>query len=153
MASFDTAPSSRPLPSKIKTTILNFIKGLVNKKVYRAAEIILSPCCDPHLTAVAVCDPDHPGNYIVTVTSSTPINLGSSGLATVNSGSGGAHIYPMEEGATTFVFTNLEATPGDPDISVSFLLVINQSFYDGRQSLITVGYGFPGIPIVFPPCI
>lgn len=40
------------VPSNIKTSILAFVKRIVNKRIYNAIEIILSPCCTIEITDV-----------------------------------------------------------------------------------------------------
>mgnify|MGYP003675436673 CR=1 FL=1 len=46
-------------PSAIKRSILAFVRHLLSKSLYRAFELLLSPCCPPVITnATAVCNGD-----------------------------------------------------------------------------------------------
>ena len=67
--------------SNIKVSILGFIKHLVSKKVYKAIEILLTPCCHPVITNItAECVE---GTTIITVTLANSINLYGSGQGTI----------------------------------------------------------------------
>jgi hypothetical protein len=65
-------------PSAIKRSILAFVKHLLSKPLYRAFEILLSPCCNPVVTnATAVCNGD--GTFTVTLTLANAISLAGVG--------------------------------------------------------------------------
>jgi len=68
--------------SQIKNNILNYIRHLVSKTLYRAIEILFKPCCDVSIiNAEAVCLPLEPyGTYEVTLTLSRPLGLLGNGL-------------------------------------------------------------------------
>lgn len=66
-------------PSAIKRSILAFVKHLLSKPLYRAFEILLSPCCNPIVTdSVAVCNGD--STFTVTITLANAINLAGVGF-------------------------------------------------------------------------
>jgi len=59
--------------SNIKNSILAFIRHLVSKRVYKAIEIILTPCCHPVVTSSeTVCEN---GTVTLTLKLSSNINL------------------------------------------------------------------------------
>lgn len=65
-------------PSAIKRSILAFVKHLLSKPLYRAFEILLSPCCNPVVTnATAVCNGD--STFTVTLTLANAISLAGVG--------------------------------------------------------------------------
>lgn len=68
--------------SQIKNNILNYIRHLVSKTLYRAIEILFKPCCDVSIINVeVVCLPGKPvGTYEVTLTLSRPLGLLGNGL-------------------------------------------------------------------------
>lgn len=74
--------SARPTTATIKRTILRTIQGLVSKSVYRAIELILSPCCHPVIkgTPKVECAED---KYIITIQLDKPINLYGLGVETL----------------------------------------------------------------------
>jgi hypothetical protein len=67
--------------SKVKNSILAFIKFLVSKKVYKAIDILLTPCCHPVVkSAEAICD----GNItVVTIELVNSINLYGAGQGSI----------------------------------------------------------------------
>jgi hypothetical protein len=67
--------------SKVKNSILAFIKFLVSKKVYKAIDILLTPCCHPVVkSAEAICDGDI---TVVTIQLVNSINLYGSGQGSI----------------------------------------------------------------------
>jgi hypothetical protein len=76
--------SARPTTATIKRTILRTIQGLVSKSVYRAIELILSPCCHPVVKSVSAECVGF-GGYItqITVQLVNSINLYGAGQASI----------------------------------------------------------------------
>jgi hypothetical protein len=67
--------------SNIKGAILGFIRHLVSKKVYKAIEILLTPCCHPVVkSAEAICDGDI---TVVTIQLVNSINLYGAGQGSI----------------------------------------------------------------------
>lgn len=67
--------------SKVKNSILAFIKFLVSKKVYKAIDILLTPCCHPVVkSAEAICDGDI---TVVTIQLVNSINLYGAGQGSI----------------------------------------------------------------------
>jgi hypothetical protein len=102
--------------SNIRNSILGFIRHLVSKRVYKAIEIILTPCCHPVVTSVeAVCNG---GVTVVTVKFSSNINLYGAGQGKIylwvpilNIFVGSTAIY-ADNGTVTFEFLNLIGAGG-----------------------------------------
>jgi hypothetical protein len=66
-------------PSAIRRSILAFVRHLLSKSLYRAFELLLSPCCPPVITnATAVCNGD--STFNVTVTLANAISLAGVGF-------------------------------------------------------------------------
>ena len=66
-------------PSAIRRSILAFVRHLLSKSLYRAFELLLSPCCPPVITnATAVCNGD--STFTVTVTLANAISLAGVGF-------------------------------------------------------------------------
>jgi hypothetical protein len=69
-------------PSKYKRSILAQLKHIVSKTMYRAVEILLTPCCTPVISNVDVeCNGD--STQTVTVTLANNINLRGQGQVTL----------------------------------------------------------------------
>ena len=67
--------------SKVKNSILAFIKFLVSKKVYKAIDILLTPCCHPVVkSAEATCNE---GITVVTIELVNSINLYGAGQGSI----------------------------------------------------------------------
>ena len=67
--------------SKVKNSILAFIKFLVSKKVYKAIDILLTPCCHPVVkSAEAICDGDTTVVTIQLVNSINPYGAGQGSI-------------------------------------------------------------------------
>lgn len=67
--------------SKVKNSILAFIKFLVSKKVYKAIDILLTPCCHPVVkSAEAICDGDI---TVITIELVNSINLYGAGQGSI----------------------------------------------------------------------
>lgn len=132
MASQNTLGSSRPPLPAIKKSILNFIQGLVPYSLYRAFQILLSPCCDITITDVdIVCDPSAPAGdsiYDITLTLSESVSLAGMGYASVFIGSTPqVHptIQPIDStNVVTFNHVNLTSIggAGTYPITLSFYL-------------------------------
>jgi hypothetical protein len=76
--------SARPTTATIKRTILRTIQGLVSKSVYRAIELILSPCCHPVVKSVsAECVGFGGYNTQITVQLVNSINLYGAGQGSI----------------------------------------------------------------------
>lgn len=54
-------------PSKLKNSILAYVKHMVNKKIFYAFDLILSPCCVPTVSGVEV-ECVSTGRYNITAT-------------------------------------------------------------------------------------
>lgn len=67
--------------SNIKNSILAFIKHLVSKTVYRAIEVILTPCCSLSGSAVVECIED---SSTLTITTNESIGFLGKGSVLVN---------------------------------------------------------------------
>ena len=148
--------------SQIKNNILNYIRHLVSKTLYRAIEILFKPCCDVYVTKVeVVCLPLEPyGTYEVTLTLSRPLGfLGNGNLIPIVQGQlisyGG--IIPYTEGTvitfTTRELTTLVGTTGN-DITVFGLLPVSgvsNSINEANPFVgdILIGYN---VVIDFPNC-
>lgn len=69
--------------SKVKNSILAFIKFLVSKKVYKAIDILLTPCCHPVVkSAEAICNLEN-GATIITIELVNSINLYGAGQGSI----------------------------------------------------------------------
>ena len=108
-------------PSNYKTSLLAQVKHIVSKTLYRAFDILLSPCCSPVISNIEVeCGSD----YNITVTFTNSINLKGKGDA-----------FLIADGlqiATTswldsnqVVFTGVSASAGTYDFQVKLFLPTN----------------------------
>lgn len=69
--------------SQIKNNILNYVRNLLPKSLYRCIEILFKPCCDIEIVSTqAVCSAT-PGAYDLTIELSQSINLLGNGLMLV----------------------------------------------------------------------
>ncbi|TXG82448.1 MAG: hypothetical protein E6R13_04810 [Spirochaetes bacterium] len=108
-------------PSKYKRSLLAQLKHIVSKTVYRAIEVILTPCCAPVISNVDVeCDAD----YNVTVTFTQAINLRGKGKAFLVIG---GSIVSIEDWADTdsITFTDISGTAGTYDMYVQLFMPTN----------------------------
>jgi len=152
MASKD---KGRPELSVIKKAVLRLVQGLVSKSIYRGIEIIMSPCCKVYFTNYDIsCDPDNPGNYIVTVTINTPLYLLNKGVVQLGVGSYQSKHIDYVDGSTTLTFTNVVADPSDTHLSVVAFMGL---FPEGDVNFTSITYRISSdvSPIpdpVFPTC-
>jgi hypothetical protein len=68
-------------PSNLKTSILAFVKRIVDKVLYRAIDVILSPCCDLTATAEATCTDSN--DFDIVITTNPSIGFLGKGISTV----------------------------------------------------------------------
>jgi len=125
-----------------KQPILAQIQNLVNKTVYRAISIILSPCCDITGEATVSCNDDD--TYGVSITTTNALGLLGKGIATVQVGSS-IFTGVVTEPNTIFVET-LTTTAGTKDVVVTLILPTNVA------GTIAVTQVFTIEDVVFPSC-
>jgi hypothetical protein len=69
--------------SRVKNSILAFVKFIVSKKVYKAIDILLTPCCHPVVKSTeATCNEEN-GATIVTIELVNSINLYGAGQGSI----------------------------------------------------------------------
>ena len=130
-------------PSKYKRSILNQLKHLVSKTLYRAIEILLTPCCTPVIGSVeSECDGI---DYNITVTLTNPINLRGKGLAILLLG---GNVVSTETWTDTnqIVFTDVNGTAGTYDAQVQFFMPTNS------EDTIGVSLYTDVVEITLPSC-
>ena len=108
-------------PSAIRRSILAFVKHLLSRPLYRAFELLLSPCCPPVVTSsVAVCNGD--STFTVTLTLANAINLAGVGtdLLTLFGISPGWYVFAdtINPSSNTIVFTNVVPPADDTTFTV-----------------------------------
>lgn len=129
-------------PSKYKRSILAQLKHLVSKTLYRAIEILLTPCCTPTIVSSNVeCNAD----YDVTVIFSNSVNLRGKGLATLLLD---GNIVSTETwtDSNQVVFTDVNGTAGTYDAQVQFFMPTNSEETIGISLYANVG------EITLPSC-
>lgn len=116
-------------PQRVNS-ILNFIKPMVSKTIYKAISLLLTPCCtNSIISATASCDPNNTGNYIVTITLAEPINLLGNGeglllFDNVSPHIGNEEIFTWPD-TNTITLTNVNIAPlslGTASISLLLFL-------------------------------
>lgn len=108
--------SPRPTLATMKKSILNFAKGLIPQQMWRAIEIILSPCCSNSISSIEfTCNRDEVGNYDITINLANSINLLGKGKF--------------------YLFVNgiIATSETDPDVENGFIF----SWSDGNSVTIT----------------
>lgn len=119
------------VPSKIKTSILGFIKHIVPKKYYKAIDMVLSPCCSLAIESLQVECATTPGKYNVTVKFVGQPNLLGIGFATINLRGNGlfgnCDISIPYDDSGTVTFTDLPATVGTYLASFNLVLPTTSS--------------------------
>lgn len=110
---------AKPTLSTIKKAVLGLIKSSVSKTIYRAEEILLSPCCDPQISASAVSV--GADLYDVTLTFGSSPNFLQKGLILLN---GTATTYD-DSGAITIPNVPILGGPGTVNIPVQVFLQTN----------------------------
>lgn len=114
-------------PSAIKRSILAFVKHLLSKPLYRAFEILLSPCCNPIVTnSVAKCNGD--GTYTVTITLANSINLAGVGIEYLSlfGISPGWYVFAstIDMNTNTIVFQNVTPPSDDATYTLGLEMVL-----------------------------
>ena len=143
--------------SHTKATILAFVKNLVTKKVYKALQALLSPCCYPILTGVEfTCDPDNAGNYVATLTFDRAIEAGSTFLlfyidnavATEGDAGGEPFFIATSTGSTqvvTNIFTNIVSPAGERGVRLNIIQPVSEF----NTAILTIT---DSIVTIFPSC-
>jgi hypothetical protein len=107
----------RANPGEIKQ-VLNFIKELLPNRLVKAIDILLHPCCDLGIRAVAECD--DLGTYTVTIALDRQINLNGMGFyqllvgplyAEFAEATLGNKTGSWVDNTTTLVLTGVDITP------------------------------------------
>lgn len=124
----------KTVDSHTKSFILNFIKNVVSKSLYKAFSILLSPCCKPTISSLVVtCVPGSPDTYNITITTSDIISYGGDGVAKISisgadSGSGVVSVTgtSLFSSSNTFTFTGADITAlgGAGTYSVDLTLIL-----------------------------
>lgn len=114
-------------PSAIKRSILAFVKHLLSKPLYRAFEILLSPCCNPVVTnAVSTCNGD--GTFTVILTLANAISLAGVGndYLSLFGFSPGWFVFAstVDLNTNTIVFENVVPPSDDTTFSLRLEMVL-----------------------------
>lgn len=145
-------------PSHIKTSILAFVKHIVSKKIYKAFELILSPCCNPVLlSAEANCHTFHAGFYDLTFKLDAPVNTLGIGFVTAYfMGSYDATISHtiVNPESSTVTFTNVYL-PGTDTYSVNlvFTLPTKSPIDPVTNPIIGVSFSTNVVSMFAPDCL
>lgn len=147
----------QPPLSTAKRSIINFSKSQVSNLDLKAIQLVLSPCCTNSITAVtAICDPDHTGNYIVTINLAEPLSLLGQGLVFISTNSivgtlndqSGSPFFPISDGKVITI-KNVhfnQSVSGVASVALQILLPINS---EGTASIATLLGPFD---TTFPTC-
>ena len=140
-----TPSTGRPILPTMKKSILTFIDGLVSKSIYRAIEIILSPCCTTNIVSIS-----HSlvttGVYNITVTLDQPTTLLNKGFAYLLIGNA---IYSGPVSFTdgnTIQFSHVHIPNGTYNAS----LLINMAATNSGATFPYVGFNTPTFSVTFP---
>lgn len=125
------------------TFIKTFLKTISSKVLYRAIEVITSPCCNLTGTAEVSCEED--GDYTVTITTDPSIGFLGNGTATVVI-DGTSNTGIVTEPTEIFV-ENVSVTAGTYDVNITLFLPTNS---DGT---VGVWKSFTIVDVVFPSCV
>lgn len=106
------------VPSNIANSILAFVKRLVSKTLYKAFDVILSPCCTLSGVAEAVCDSED--LHTITVTTNETIGFLGKGYATMIIN--GTDLKSVVTEPNTIVFSSVDAGTGTFDGTVTVFL-------------------------------
>lgn len=108
-------------PSKYKRSFLAQVKHLVSKTMYRAFEIILTPCCTPTIVNVdIVCGT----NYDITLTLTDVINLRGNGRAFLFIGGSVVGSESWTD-SNTITFSNIPTAAGTYDMNLQLFMPTN----------------------------
>lgn len=129
----------KPKLSIIKKAVLGLIRSSVSKTIYRAEEILLSPCCDPVITGTAVSVGS--GLYDVTLDILSAPNFLQKGKINLN----GIIIDYDDSGSITVPSVPISGGPGDVILTVVILLQTNYDLDHGQGVFI-----FKNITITLP---
>jgi hypothetical protein len=154
--------------SQIKNNILNYIRHLVSKTLYRAIEILFKPCCDIAILSVQnSCNIATPGTYDLTITLDKSINMLGNGvfLVSVNgtfvtADSGNTDLFLYNDGTViTLEGVDIGSTAGgNKTVSILFLLPTGLS---SIQNITNMSQLTPGVftlasgtaPFSFVSCV
>jgi hypothetical protein len=149
--------------SQIKNNILNYIRHLVTKTLYRAIEILFRPCCDIAILGVKPICSSTPGTYDVTITLDKSINMLGNGLMMILVGNtvatvAGNTLIPYNDGKTiTIEGLNIGTVAGVTEgVSILFLLPAGLSTGNTNINDLTPGsfvFSVSEDDFTFPPCI
>jgi len=117
--------------SQIKNNILNYIRHLVSKTLYRSIEILFRPCCDIEITNVELVCTGTPEVFDATFTLSKSINMLGNGLLFIIGSNGqlcttglGQTFFAYND-TNTITIPNLDINatgPGTTGFTIFFLL-------------------------------
>ena len=126
-----------------KQSILAFSKNIVSKKVLKAIDVILSPCCSLSGEASVSCNDDN--TYEVVVTTNEAI--GFLGLGVAEGLVGDTQITGIVTEPNTIYFEIVDTTAGTKDFDVKVFLPTNTVGNSGVFKSFTIA------DVVFPSCV
>lgn len=117
-------PAVNPPTASVRQNILNFLRAIVSKRIYRAIELILSPCCPVSILSVdVVCNEDD--EYDITVTLDSNISLLGIGKYQLFFEVDGVLIEGNFTNGNTITVTGQTLTSGTTDVSGYLFLPTN----------------------------
>lgn len=123
--------SARPSLSDLKKSVLNLIKGLTTKSIFRGIDILMSPCCNITSEAVITCG-SNPGYYNVTITYTPKPNYLGRGALIIQANTSviTGDIYD-DSGKVEIVDALISGSPGDPvTLNSTFLMATSPNVED-----------------------
>ncbi len=110
---------AKPKLSTIKKAVLGLIRSSVSKTIYRAEEILLSPCCDPVIIATAASA--GVGVYNVTLNFVDSPNFLGKGVIYLS-----GHTYTYDDSGSITIFgVSIPGGPGDVTLPIQIFLQTN----------------------------
>ncbi len=131
------------VPSNIANSILAFVKRIVSKTLYRAFDVILSPCCTLSGVASTSCNDDN--TYEIVITTNESIGFLGKGVANLTI-DGSSFTGVVTEPNTIYVET-ASLTAGTYDVNVTLLLPTDSDGTLGVFKTLTVA------DVVFDSCV
>jgi len=121
--------SARPPLTSLKKSVLDTIRGLVSKSVYKAIDIIMSPCCEITSEAVISCGDS---GYNITLTyTPKPVYLGKGTLLVFVNNILVTSVAYDDSGTLQLNNVSISGAPGDPVvIRSSFLMSTSNAPYN-----------------------
>lgn len=134
--------------SNIKTSILNFVKSLVSKRVLKAFDIILSPCCTNTITAVSAECADVTG-YNVTVTFTGTTNLFGHGFGILYVDGVPVAVQGVYNDNGSITFESVPVSTGTSNVGLVMLMSTNNG--EATQGVYVTSSIFADVD--FPSCV